>query len=519
MCPRPTPADRDAFRMRTLLFSLVALIGTGALAAAQEVKIVRPAETGEVLVNPGMGFMTFQRFNGDALNAGSGWTEGRPIVYQEWKGDLANVDHPMTSLAYFRVNWRFVEPAPRQYAWEMIDRALATAASRGQTLMLRVSPYEADEMDVPDWYRGMVGAERELTNKKWRTDAENPLYLEYFGGLVRRLGARYDGHPGLEAVDVSIVGYWGEGSGGHLLTDKTRKALLNAYLEGFRRTRLLLQPLNGDAPDPGFLVAGLPIAASWPDGRTNGAGPQLRHLGWRFDCLGDLGFWKDRVRDWAHMFDVYPQQIIESGMADAWRKAPVSLEICGTFLSWRDKQGYGEKEVRYIFDQALKWHVSSFNAKSSPVPPEWQPLVDEWLKRMGYRFVLRKLTYPARVQPGGALPFKTWWENKGVAPCYEDFALALRLVGQTRTLARITDARVPDWLPGDVLHDGRVFLPQDLPEGSYELQLGIVDRQTSEPRVRLAIEGRTPDGWYTLGPIRVERGSYPVSVERDLDTP
>jgi len=25
---------------------------------------------------------------------------------------------------------------------------------------------------------------------------------------------------------------------------------------------------------------------------------------------------------------------------------PVSAEICGTFLGWRDKQGYGEKEVR-----------------------------------------------------------------------------------------------------------------------------------------------------------------------------
>jgi hypothetical protein len=504
---------------RPALFSLAALLATGALAAAQDVKIVRPVESDEVLVNPGMGFMTFQRFNGDALNEGSGWTEGRPIVYQEWSGDLTNRDHPQTSLAYFRVNWRFVEPAPRQYAWDMVDRALATAASRGQTLLLRISPYEAEDLDVPDWYRAMVGPERQLTNKKLRTDPEDPRYLEYFGGLVRRMGARYDGHPDLEAVDVSIVGYWGEGSGGHLLKDETRQALINAYLEGFRRTRLLFQPLNGDAPDPSFLVRGLPIAASWPDGRTNGVGPQMRHLGYRFDCLGDLGFWKGRVRDWAHMFDVYPQQIIESGMAEAWRHAPVSLEICGTFLSWRDKQGYGEKEVRYIFDQALKWHVSSFNAKSSPVPKEWQPLVDQWLKKMGYRLVLRKLTYAARVQPGGALPFKAWWENKGVAPCYEDFAFALRLVGPTRTVVRTTDARVPSWLPGDALHDGRVFLPWDLPEGSYELQVGIVGRQTVEPRVRLAIEGRTSDGWYTVGPIRVERGSYRVSVERDLDTP
>ena len=133
--------------------------------------------------------------------------------------------------------------------------------------------------------------------------------------------------------------------------------------------------------------------------------------------------------------------------------------------------------------------------------------------------MLRKLTYPARVKPGGALPFKTWWENKGVAPPYGDFAFALRLAAPGRALLRTTDAHVPSWLPGDVLHDGRVYLPHDLPEGSYELQVGIVSRETREPKVRLAIGGRTPDGWYPIGPITVERGSYPVGVERDLDTP
>jgi hypothetical protein len=498
----------------------LALLLATALASAQEVRIVRPVETDEVLVNPGMGFMTFQRFNGDALNEGAGWTEGRPIVYQEWKGDLTNRDHPPTSLAYFRVNWRFVEPQPRAYDWAMIDRALATAASRGQKLLLRISPYQEEpDLDVPDWYRTMVGEERSIPTDKWRTNPEDPRYLEYFGGLIRHLGARYDGHPDLEAVDVSIVGYWGEGSGGHLLKDATRKALLRAYLDGFHRTRLLLGPMNGDAPDPAFLVEGLPIAARWPDGRTNGEGTQMRHLGWRFDCLGDLGFWKTEKNDFAHMFDIYPEQVIESGMSEAWRRAPVSLEICGTFRSWRDKQHYGEKDVRYVFEQALKWHVSSFNAKSSPVPPEWKPLVDEWLKKMGYRLVLRKLTYPPRVAPGGALPITSWWENEGVAPCYSDFALALRLVGGGRSVVRATDARVPSWLPGDSLYDGRVYLPRDLPAGRYELQVGIVDRESLAPAVRLAIAGRNAEGWYPMGAIDVEPGSYPVSATAEPAVP
>ena len=43
---------------------------------------------------------------------------------------------------------------------------------------------------------------------------------------------------------MAIVGYWGEGSGAHLLRDETRKALLSAYLDGFESTPLIFQPLE-----------------------------------------------------------------------------------------------------------------------------------------------------------------------------------------------------------------------------------------------------------------------------------
>ena len=78
--------------------------------SAQETVTVRFRETDEVLTNPGMGFTTFQRFNGDKTNEGVGWTEGMPINYQEFDGNLVTPDHPMSSIAYFRVYWRFLEP-------------------------------------------------------------------------------------------------------------------------------------------------------------------------------------------------------------------------------------------------------------------------------------------------------------------------------------------------------------------------------------------------------------------------
>ena len=81
---------------------------------------VYPKEINDVLLNPGIGFTTFQRFNGDELNPGRGWTEGLPIEYQPFNGDLTNKNHPQTTIAYFRVNWRFLEPEQKQYNWPMM---------------------------------------------------------------------------------------------------------------------------------------------------------------------------------------------------------------------------------------------------------------------------------------------------------------------------------------------------------------------------------------------------------------
>lgn len=464
---------------------------------------VKPKEIQDVLTNPGIGFTTFQRFNGDTLNSGDRWTEGLPIVYQNFDGDLNNKNYPQTTIAYFRVDWSFMEPEKEQYNWSMIDKALRTAAERGQTLMLRIAPYEAGVKDVPSWYRTMVGKEDKSRSAKWRIDPEDPRYVQYFGGFIKALGQRYDGHPDLESVDVSIVGYWGEGDGSHLLSDHTRLALLNCYLDNFKKTPLTFQPLNGDAPDPGVLVKGTPIAASWPDGRNNGTGPQMRYLGYRMDCLGDMttDLWPEK--HWSHMTDIYPRDIVKSGMSEVWKKSPVTMEICYTFLHWLKTLKYDEKTVDYIFGEALKWHITSFNAKSCEVPKVWSPLVDKWLNKMGYRFVLRKFEYPSFVTRQGQLPFTSLWENIGVAPIYKDYKFAIRLKNSQRILVLPTCAELLNWLPGDIVDEETLYIPLDMPLGSYQLEVGIVSPVSYEPRVKLAISGRTDDGWYPVGNIEV----------------
>jgi hypothetical protein len=445
---------------------------------AQETVVVRPKEIDDVLTNPGIGFMTFQRFNGDKLDEGQKWPEGYPIVRQAYDRSLKNDNHPMTSLAYYRVYWKFLEPVQGEYEWDLLDKVLETAGSRRQTLLLRIAPYGTlADNDVPDWYRQMMGKEENLPEKKWRTNPEDPRYVRHFGGFIRALGARYDGHPLLESVDLSIVGAWGEGAGSDRLTQKTREALVDCYLEAFKNTNLIM------------LLT---------DEKTNRYGLSKRAVGWRVDCLGDMR--GSNSTRWCHMLDYYPQAIINFGMKDAWKKAPVSLEVCWVMQTWKDK-GW---DIDYIIDQSLKWHISSLNAKSSPVPDEWWPAVNRWLTRMGYRFVLRKFTYPSRVTPSGELAFTSWWENKGVAPCYNGFRLGLRLLSPTDKRLLVTKADLRSWLPGDNLYDSAVTIPSDTPAGSYTLQVGVLDERFDEPDVKLAIEGRRPDGWYDLGKITVQ---------------
>jgi Domain of unknown function (DUF4832)/Beta-galactosidase len=463
-----------------LVLSLTLAAASLSSVRAADIVTVRPKEIDDVLVNPGIGFMTFQRFNGDRLNEGLKWTEGFPIEYQKFTGTPTNENHPLTSIAYFRVYWKFVEPEQGKYRWDMLDHALAAARSRGQTLMLRVAPYgTGKDNDAPDWYRALVEGqdiEKKLPVEKWRVHPENPLYVRHFGGLIRALGARYDGHADLELVDVSILGAWGEGAGAERLTDGTRRVLLDCYLDTFHQTPLVVQLQDPKATH--YALAKRPV-------------------GWRVDCLGDMGGFS---KTWSHMDDYYPQMLIQTGMQDAWRRAPVTMEVCWVMQHWKN-QGW---DIDHIIDESLKWHISSFNAKSSAVPPEWWPQVNRWLKKMGYRLVLRKFTYPQAVNPGGELAFTSWWDNKGVAPCYKKFPLALRLKNDQRVEVLLTQADITTWLPGDNLFDSTVALPTNLPAGDYDLELALLDPLSKTPKVKLAIGGRGEDGWYRLGTIAVE---------------
>jgi hypothetical protein len=181
--------------------------------------------------------------------------------------------------------------------------------------------------------------------------------------------------------------------------------------------------------------------------------------------------------------------------------------------------------LRYIFNYGLAVHASYINNKSAPLPegPDVRPEVERFLRRLGYRLVLKELKHAANAQAGGALELSMKWQNVGSAPCYRPYRLACRLSNETGyTKVLVGRTTVNRWLPGSVelftpeffesppdLPPGEVVaaseqlvLPADMPPGTYVLSIGIVDENV-RPVVRPAIKGRADDGWYPLSRLTV----------------
>jgi hypothetical protein len=417
--------------------------------------VVHPVEIDSGLVNPGRGFTS----TGNTFNENFGTKL-----------------HPLSGIYQQRLFWNKLEPEEGKINFALIDSSIAKSIRNGQLLNFRVMCQDV-EMTVP----------------KWALDAgvaspfyDNPVFIEKQINLIKALGDRYDGNPGICFVDIGSVGQWGEW---HIDPDakdpkkivypsyETIKKIIDAYFSSFKKTPLVA--LISFKEKYGFQYA------------------TSRGSGWRADCWGDM----DSL-GWNHMKGVYPQAIENAKAYDSWKNGPVALETCWTMKEWYQR-GW---DLDYILNKALEWHATGVNNGSEEIPKDWYPKVKEFEKKLGYRLVLDAFTYPATVKKGETVNCSLNWQNKGVAPMYKKYDLAIQLVSKTnaaKTFTITTDADLKKLLPGNTEIKCSITIPGETEVGEYEVELGVVDPVTKKPAVKLAIAGKTKDGWYKMGTIAV----------------
>ena len=225
--------------------------------------------------------------------------------------------------------------------------------------------------------------------------------------------------------------------------------------------------------------------------------------GWRADSMGDLGSFSPT---WNHMRNAYPALIREAKVQDAWKNGPIAYEPPAAVAEFVEKQW----PLRWIFNYALACHGSLFSGKSGKLPDDehFRQELERFLRRLGYRLVLKELTHPAQVRPGEKLELGMKWQNVGSAPCYRPYRVAYRLTGQDgqqqslrqRHHGEQVAARLHRAFHRGVLQGARrICRPATLPRCGMRLSCPVIWPPATTPSPLPSLAKRTSNRSFGLG--------------------
>ena len=426
--------------------------------------------------NTNTGFMSFQHFKDEALYSDcvvkpenkmceTENYECYPIPDYVLQNGREEGYYPETSIAYIRFLWKEFEPERGKYNYEFVQNIIDKAKEKGQTLILRLMAHSTRACDdVPEWLKGMVDCPERPCGMRVKDSPTDPLFLELFGEAIRKLGEKFDSEPIFDTMDISLPGAWGEGHRLDLYKTEDLEKLFSVYIDSFKNTRLIAQVLK----------------------------PELIE---RFSKNCPIGIRGDGFGDDIHIYEVYPPAFEK--LSNLWQTAPVSFEAFWWLGEWKRKNW----DIDEIIQTSLKWHISSFNAKSLPVPYEWKEKIDNWVAKMGYHFTVDYFKFPQKAQKGDEIELKLGIDNVGVAPMYDKIPLYIKLKGIEEYEFK-TDVDVTKWLPDKSAEKIVLTLPENIKSGDYDIEIGIYGQNYR--LVYFATNAIRDGKFYELGKINIE---------------
>lgn len=335
-------------------------------------------------------------------------------------------------------------------------------------------------------------------------DYDSPVFHTRLKALVAKLGQAWDEDPRIFAVQMGLIGRWGEHHN-PAPTAEQRRLLAEAFRKAFKNKPVLVRHTDAE-----FMQAGFGIY---------------------YDTFAHLD------REPLHgPQDQFPWQVTHVHR-DIWKGAPIEGEV---EYNWQKRDnakpmetfGFTPDETmkepayrRYMIDKIRRYHTSYLGWIDNYDDSNREVLAGaaELQKAFGYRFVIGSAGYPLAVQPGGELAVKLSVRNTGSAPFYLDWPVAVALLDPATQKpvwsAPLSGVDIRKWLPGEdwdsaafayrspaLLHrsEGHTTLPPDLQPGKYVLALAMLDRQGGMmPSVRFATANYIRGGWHPMGFIGI----------------
>ena len=376
-----------------------------------------------------------------------------------------------------------------------------------------------------DWDGGMVSGNK--PNQHWPTDLhhfdyDSPDFQNRLRLLVGKLGKAWDEDPRIFAVQMGLIGRWGEHHN-PAPTAEQRRLLTEAFQKAFKHKPVLVRHTDAEFMQAGFGIyydTFANISREPPEGPKDQFPWQATHM--------------------------YP---------DIWKNAPIEGEV---EYNWQMKREDAKPEEtfgrtpnetmtvpayrRYMIDKIRRYHASYLGWITGYDQSSREVLAGagEVQKAFGYRFLLDSASYPLAVRPGEKLPVNLTVRNTGSAPFYLDWPVAVGLLDPATVepvwSAPLNGVDIRKWLPGEdwdstafayrrpavpYHHEGYATLPASIPPGQYLLALAILDRQGGMmPSARFAMANYFRGGWHPLGFIGIGKAPEEAGLKNiPFDSP
>ncbi len=416
---------------------------------------VHPADTSEVLLNPGKGF-----------------------VYYGGSSETSKSVQYIAAIGYHRFSWADIEPADGEYNFEKIDKQIRYYRGIGKKFAFGVmccNTSSSDEYITPKFVFDN-GAKYDLSvngdSKQYIPQWKDEIFLGELEQFIAALGEKYNGSEDVCFIDILDYGNWGE-----------------QHLFGFH---IQQENYEYDArPEPEFIRERYiePYMRAFPD--------TLLVNPWGYEDLD--GMYEELIEKGVTMrrdgICKYDNGL--DTLAKAYGKLPVIFEYAGNY---KDNIEDGTEEE---FNRMLEDAIAIAKPSYIELDIDWfnnnRAYCEELANRMGYYFRLKEAAYHRGLRANGTVTLS--FRNDGVAPIYEPCRVVLALLGENGPVQTFqTDCDPAGWMPAETKEERITADFSAVPAGTYRLAVGLC-REGDTPAYLLGSEGKTDGGWYVLGNV------------------
>lgn len=399
------------------------------------------------------------------------------------------------SLVYADLTWKEFEPQQGFYDFDSFEskNQLNRWRSEGKRVVFRfVTDLPGNEyhIDIPEWLFEAMNGDGDYYDNEYgmgfSPTYSNPEFIKNHKLAIEALGRKYGMDDFFAYIELGSIGHWGEW---HVYSDiskfpneNVRELIVTHYVSAFPNTHLLMR-----RP---FSIA------------------RIFSLGLYNDMTGDpesTSTWLDWIA-YGGDYSVTEENNAMEPMPDGWQKAPIGGEQAPSIS---EEVFYGEK-LNQTLDMLRKSHAS-FIGPNGPYTLKQGGLlqdgIDQVLSTLGYRIFVKQVQMPKWVYLKKNVNIQITIANNGIAPMYYNWPTNLYLLDENKEVVSYSQIEIDirKVLPGESYLVSVDVPINGLKNGRYSLGVAIVDPQTQQPAVQLAMESNMNDFVYELGAFEVIR--------------